>query len=57
MTCLEKLGEAAAASGAPAIIVIGENVKLREGLDWVGAMAGRVLEPYPLGRDDLSDAI
>ncbi|MGZ5938843.1 MAG: uroporphyrinogen-III C-methyltransferase [Rhizomicrobium sp.] len=57
VTCLEKLGEAAAASGAPAIIVIGENVKLREGLDWVGAMAGRVLEPYPLGRDDLSDAI
>ncbi|MGZ5936176.1 MAG: uroporphyrinogen-III C-methyltransferase [Rhizomicrobium sp.] len=56
VTCLEKLGEAAA-SGAPAIIVIGENVKLREGLDWVGAMAGRVLEPYPLGRDDLSDAI
>ncbi len=57
VTSLEKLGEAAAASGAPAIIVIGENVKLREGLDWVGAMAGRVLEPYPLGRDDLSDAI
>ena len=57
VTCLEKLGEAAAASGAPAIVVIGENVKLREGLDWVGAMAGRVLEPYPLGRDDLSDAI
>ena len=57
VTCLEKLGEAAAESGAPAIIVIGENVKLRQGLDWVGAMAGRVLEPYPLGRDDLSDAI
>ncbi|MGZ6008716.1 MAG: uroporphyrinogen-III C-methyltransferase [Rhizomicrobium sp.] len=57
VTCLEKLGQAAAASGAPAIIVIGENVKLREGLDWVGAMAGRVLEPHPLGRDDLSDAI
>ena len=57
VTTLDRLGEAATASGAPAIIVIGENVKLREGLDWLGAMAGRVLEPWPLGRDDLSDAI
>jgi uroporphyrin-III C-methyltransferase len=56
VTTLEELGEAAAASAAPAIIVIGENVKLREGLDWLGALAGRTLEPYPLGRDKLSDA-
>ena len=55
-TTLAKLGEAAASSTAPAIIVIGENVKLRRGLDWIGAMAGRVLDPYPLGRDKLSDA-
>ena len=54
---LAELGEKAAASTAPAIIVIGENVKLREGLDWIGALTGRVLEPYPLGRDKLSDAI
>ena len=27
-----------------------------EGLDWLGAMAGRMLEPWPLGRDKLSDA-
>jgi hypothetical protein len=32
-------------------------VKLRDGLDWLGALAGRVLEPYPLGRDKLSDAV
>jgi len=57
ITTLATLGEAAAASTAPAIIVIGENVKLREGLDWLGALAGRVLEPYPLGRDKLSDAV
>jgi uroporphyrin-III C-methyltransferase len=55
VTSLGALGEAAA-GGAPAIIVIGENVRLREGLDWLGAMAGRVLEPYPLGRETLSDA-
>ncbi len=54
---LATLGEAAAASSAPAIIVIGENVKLRQGLDWIGALAGRALEPYPLGRDKLSDAV
>ncbi len=57
VTTLAELGEKAAASAAPAIIVIGENVKLREGLDWIGALTGRVLEPYPLGRDKLSDAI
>lgn len=57
VTTLAELGEKAAASTAPAIIVIGENVKLREGLDWIGALGGRVLEPYPLGRDKLSDAI
>ncbi len=56
VTTLGRLGETAAGN-APAIIVIGENVKLREGLDWLGAIAGRVLEPWPLGRDKLSDAI
>jgi len=57
ISTLATLGEAAAASTAPAIIVIGENVKLRDGLDWLGALGGRVLEPYPLGRDNLSDAV
>ncbi|MBS0469651.1 MAG: uroporphyrinogen-III C-methyltransferase [Proteobacteria bacterium] len=55
VTTLGKLGEAAAGT-APSIIVIGENVKLREGLDWIGAMAGKMLEPWPLGREHLSDA-
>jgi uroporphyrin-III C-methyltransferase len=55
VTTLAGLG-AAAGGTAPAIIVIGENVRLRTGLDWLGAMAGRVLEPWPLGRARLSDA-
>ena len=55
VTTLGDLGEAATGT-APAIIVIGENVRLREGLDWLGAMTGRKLEPYPLGRDRLRDA-
>ena len=33
----------------PAVVVLGEVVRLRAGLDWVGAMAGRVLNGDPLG--------
>ncbi len=34
----------------PAIVVIGENARLRRGLDWLGALEGRRLDPDPLGR-------
>jgi uroporphyrin-III C-methyltransferase len=47
------LGELAAASAlaeTPAIIVIGEVVRLRAGFDWLGALAGRQLDPDPLRR-------
>jgi uroporphyrin-III C-methyltransferase len=50
---VSSLGKVAAAAGAvdtPAIIVIGEVVRLRAGLDWLGALAGRRLDPDPLGR-------
>jgi len=33
----------------PSLVVIGEVVRLRAGLDWLGAMAGRELLPDPLG--------
>jgi len=51
------LGAAAAdlsASGLepPAIVVVGEVVRLRAGLDWLGALAGRVLVADPLGRKE-----
>ncbi|HJP23220.1 MAG: uroporphyrinogen-III C-methyltransferase [Alphaproteobacteria bacterium] len=39
----------------PAIVVIGEVVKLRAGLDWLGALSGRVLEADPLGLKNQSD--
>ena len=41
-----------AASGLqpPAIVVVGEVVRLRAGLDWIGAEAGRALDPDPLLR-------
>jgi len=56
VTTLSELGAAAAESTAPAILVVGENVKLREGLDWLGALAGKTLDAEPLGRNKLSDA-
>ncbi len=57
VTTLSELGAHAKESDAPAILVIGENVKLREGLDWIGAMSGKLLNPDPLKRNKLSDAI
>ena len=43
------------AVAAPAIVVIGEAVRLRAGLDWLGAASGRALDPDPLGRDEALD--
>jgi uroporphyrin-III C-methyltransferase len=48
------LGRAAASAvenrlEPPAIVVIGEVVRMRAGLDWLGALAGKVLVADPLG--------
>ncbi|MDE2181629.1 MAG: uroporphyrinogen-III C-methyltransferase [Alphaproteobacteria bacterium] len=53
-TTLDGLGAAAATSDAPAILVVGDNVKLRDGMDWLGAMSGKMLAP-PAGAEPLSD--
>ncbi len=53
---LATLGDAAEETDKPALIVIGENVRLREGMDWLGALAGRVLEPDPLRNRALKSA-
>ncbi len=55
------LGEAAAAARAagiepPAIVVVGEVVRLRAGLDWLGALAGRVLVADPLATNSRQQA-
>ncbi|EGE56379.1 UNVERIFIED_ORG: uroporphyrin-III C-methyltransferase [Rhizobium esperanzae] len=53
-TTLGEATDAAAASGIepPAIVVVGEVVRLRASLDWLGALAGRRLQPDPFGRSD-----
>ncbi len=50
-TALRSCAEDADAAGieAPALVVIGEIVRLRGGLDWLGALGGRALDPDPLG--------
>lgn len=40
----------------PAIVCVGEVVRLRAGLDWLGALGGRVLTADPLGRRGTSDS-
>jgi uroporphyrin-III C-methyltransferase len=56
VTTLAGLGEAAQSCTTPAIIVIGENVRLREGMDWLGAMGGKLLNPDPLDHSHFSKA-
>jgi uroporphyrin-III C-methyltransferase len=48
-TTLGAAGAAAATIDPPTIIVIGEIVRLRAGLDWLGALGGRVLVTDPIG--------
>ncbi len=47
---LATLSHAGQAAGIepPAILVIGDVVRLRTGLDWLGALEGRILDPNPL---------
>ena len=50
-TTLARAADDVAASGLepPAIVVVGQVVRLRPALDWMGAAAGRVLTADPLG--------
>ena len=49
-TSLARCHRDAAAEGIepPCLVVVGRVVELRKGLDWLGALAGRVLDPDPL---------
>ncbi len=45
------------AIAAPALIVIGQTVRLRAGLDWLGALSGRILDADPLGERAAQQAV
>jgi uroporphyrin-III C-methyltransferase len=56
------LGEAPAAALAsglepPAIVVVGEVVRLRQSLDWLGALAGRRLRPDPFRHSSSKETV
>lgn len=53
-TCVEDV--ASQKIEPPAMVVIGEVVRLRAGLDWAGALGGKVLEADPLGTRRSRDA-
>lgn len=53
-TCVEDV--AAQGIEPPAMVVIGEVVRLRAGLDWAGALGGRILDADPLGTRRTRDA-
>lgn len=40
----------------PAIVVLGEVVKLRTALDWLGALEGRILQKDPLGNRNIQQS-
>ncbi|MGB0684074.1 MAG: uroporphyrinogen-III C-methyltransferase [Magnetovibrionaceae bacterium] len=46
----------AAGTLPPSIVVVGEVVKLRDGLDWLGALQGRILNADPLHRQKSQQA-
>ncbi|MGB0570903.1 MAG: uroporphyrinogen-III C-methyltransferase [Alphaproteobacteria bacterium] len=56
-TTLAEAKQAAARVSPPALFVVGDVVRLRSGLDWLGALSGRILDPDPLGQSDIRDAI
>ncbi|MGF6231449.1 uroporphyrin-III C-methyltransferase [Inquilinus ginsengisoli] len=57
-TTLAKAAEDVVAQGmeAPAVVVVGEVVRLRSALDWLGAIEGKALTPDPLGTRSKGEA-
>jgi uroporphyrin-III C-methyltransferase len=49
---LQEIAQLSSSAPTPAIIVVGEVVRLRAGLDWLGARDGRQLDPTPLKREN-----
>ena len=58
VTTLSAVAAEAARHGIepPTLLVVGQVVRLRAGLDWLGALSGQVLEPDPLGTHHRGEA-
>ncbi len=57
VTQLDGAVEASRGVEPPALVVVGDVVRLRPALDWLGAMAGKTLEPDPLGTRQRDEAV
>ena len=57
LTTLAEAAEAAANIDPPAVVAIGEVVRLRPALNWLGALEGEALTPDPLGTDTHRQAV
>lgn len=55
-TTLSEAPQAAEDLSPPALFVVGDVVRLRDGMDWLGAISGRTLNPDPLSHNDIRDA-
>jgi uroporphyrin-III C-methyltransferase len=57
-TTLGRVAEEVASHGIdpPAMVVVGDAVRLRAGLDWLGALAGKRLVADPLGQKSRSES-
>lgn len=56
-TTLGEAADAALTVEPPAIVVIGDVVRLQPALDWLGALDGKVLTPDPLGTEQTLKAV
>ncbi len=52
VTHLQEAAIHAATAPTPAVVAIGQVVRLRDGLNWLAGLAGEALNPDPLGLDD-----
>ena len=57
VTTLDQATAASRAVEPPALVVVGDVVRLRPALDWLGAMQGRPLKSDPLGTRSRHEAV